>query len=50
MTLLFEQAGADLEYPGMLCVETVNTGPDARTLAPGSSHHIAARIRVETLG
>lgn len=39
----------DDEYPGMLCVETVNTATDARTLAPGDTHLLAAEIGVEPL-
>ncbi len=39
----------DEEYPGMLCVETVNTATDARTLSPGEAHRIAMQIAVEPL-
>lgn len=39
----------DDEYHGMVCVETVNTGSDARTLPPGATHCIATRISVEPL-
>lgn len=39
----------DDEYLGMLCVETVNTGCDARTLPPGTTHRIITRISVEPL-
>lgn len=39
----------DHEYPGMLCVETVNTATDARTLAPGATHCIAATILAEPM-
>ncbi len=37
----------DDEWPGMLCVETANAGPDAITLAPGATHNMTATIRVE---
>jgi glucose-6-phosphate 1-epimerase len=28
----------DHEWPGMICIETANTAPDAITLAPGGRH------------
>lgn len=34
----------DDEYRAMLCVETANARDDARTLAPGNSHLLEARI------
>ncbi|MCE9615575.1 MAG: D-hexose-6-phosphate mutarotase [Lentisphaerae bacterium] len=39
----------DTEYPGMICVETVNTATDVRVVAPGATHCIAATISVEPL-
>ena len=39
----------DDEYPGMVCVETVNTASDARVIAPGDAHTLAATIHVERL-
>ena len=35
---------ADDEWPGMLCVETVNAFDHALTIAPGGSHVMTARI------
>lgn len=37
----------DSEWPGMLCIETANTGTDAITLAPGDWHAMSATIRLE---
>lgn len=37
----------DEEWPGMLCIETCNAGPNSVTLAPGQSHTMMAGIRVE---
>ncbi|MGB8168973.1 MAG: D-hexose-6-phosphate mutarotase [Chthoniobacteraceae bacterium] len=34
----------DDEWPQMLCIETANTGDDAITLAPGSTHSMSATI------
>lgn len=39
----------DLEYPGMVCVETANAAPDERTLAPGAAHSLQATLRTEPL-
>jgi glucose-6-phosphate 1-epimerase len=36
----------DDEWPGMLCVEPSNVGPDARTLAPGEAHTMSVGIEV----
>lgn len=36
----------DDEWPGMVCVETVNALGHAVDLAPGASHHLVARIGV----
>jgi glucose-6-phosphate 1-epimerase len=36
----------DLEWPGMLCVETCNVNRYTRTLAPGESHTMTATIDV----
>ena len=37
----------DDEYLGMLCVETTNAVEDSVTLAPGQSHTLQAKIRIE---
>ena len=37
----------DDEWPRMLCIETVNAGADAVTLAPGARHATTAVVRVE---
>ena len=37
----------DDEWPGMLCVETVNAEDNAVTVAPGACHTMEARISVE---
>jgi glucose-6-phosphate 1-epimerase len=37
----------DDEWPGMVCVETVNALDHAVTLTPGASHHMTAFIRAE---
>lgn len=39
----------DDEWPGMLCIETANLGPDAVTIKPGKSHTMEARIAVQSL-
>jgi glucose-6-phosphate 1-epimerase len=39
----------DDEWPGMLCVETVNALDHAVTIPAGGSHHLVARIGVEPL-
>ncbi len=39
----------DDEYPAMLCVETTNAGPDARTIPPGQEHRLETRILVEPM-
>ncbi len=39
----------DDEWPQMLCVEAVNALDQAVELAPGQSHTVRQRIRVETL-
>lgn len=36
----------DLEWPGMVCVETCNVNQHTRTLAPGESHTMTATIEV----
>jgi D-hexose-6-phosphate mutarotase len=36
----------DDEYRGMVCIETANAADDVITVAPGSSHHLRARISV----
>jgi glucose-6-phosphate 1-epimerase len=36
----------DDEWPGMLCIETANCGSDTITLAPGTTHAMAAVIRL----
>ncbi len=36
----------DEEWPGMLCIETANTGADAVTLTPGATHSMSATISV----
>jgi len=38
----------DDEWPRMICVETANAHGNAITLAPGASHVMEARIRLET--
>lgn len=38
----------DEEYKGMVCVETTNALNDARTVAPGASHSISAKIALST--
>ncbi len=40
----------DDEWPGMVCVETVNALDHAVTLAPGASHHMTANIGAEAIG
>ena len=37
----------DNEWPGMLCIETVNARVNAVTLAPGQMHAMCAIVRVE---
>jgi D-hexose-6-phosphate mutarotase len=37
----------DDEWPGMLCIETANVGPNAVELEPGQSHSMTAIISVE---
>lgn len=37
----------DDEWPGMLCIETANAGPNAVELEPGQSHSMSAIISVE---
>ena len=39
----------DAEWPGMLCIETVNARGNAITLAPNQSHIMRAVIRVEQI-
>ena len=39
----------DDEWTGMLCVETCNAGPNARTLGSGESHTMSALIEVHDL-
>ena len=39
----------DDEWPQMLCVEAVNALDQAVELAPGQSHTVRQRIRVDTL-
>ena len=34
-------------WPGFLCVETANAGPDTLTLAPGQAHTLQALISIE---
>lgn len=36
-------------WQGMLCVETANAGPDARTLGPGETHTMRATLSVESV-
>jgi glucose-6-phosphate 1-epimerase len=38
----------DDEWKGMICIETVNAGPNAVTLDAGTSHEMRARIEVES--
>ena len=38
----------DDEWPGMLCIETVNFADNAVTIPPGESHTMQARIAVST--
>ena len=40
---------SDDEWPGMLCIETVNARSNAITLAPGQTHAMRATIHVEPL-
>lgn len=40
----------DDEWPGMLCIETANAGPDALTLEPGEEHVMSALVTVGPLG
>ena len=40
----------DDEWPGMLCIETVNARSNAVTLAPGQTHAMRATLHVEPLG
>lgn len=37
----------DDEWPGMVCVESANVGPNAITLAAGESHTLTTTIKVE---
>ena len=37
----------DEAYKEMVCVESVNTGKDVITLAPGESHMLGTAITVE---
>lgn len=37
----------DNEWPGMVCIETVNAAENSVTLAAGERHAMLARIRVE---
>ena len=37
----------DDEYPGMVCVETANAGPDLVTVPPGGEARLSAHITVE---
>lgn len=37
----------DEEWPGMVCIETVNARENALSLAPGQRHEMQARIHVE---
>lgn len=37
----------DDEWPGMVCVETCNAGPNSVTLAAGETHEMTALLRVE---
>ena len=37
----------DDEWPGMLCIETVNARVNAVTLPPSQAHAMRANIRVE---
>ena len=37
----------DDEWPGMICVETVNAGLHKVKVNPGHSHTTVARIKVE---
>ena len=37
----------DDEWPGMVCIETANAGPNAITIHTGESHTMMARIRVK---
>lgn len=39
----------DADYTAMLCVETANAGPDARNLAPGGEHRLAAEYTLSPL-
>ena len=39
----------DDEWPGMLCIETVNARTNAVTLTPGQTHTMRAAIHVETI-
>lgn len=39
----------DAEWPGMLCVETVNALDHALTIPPGGSHHLVAHLAAEPL-
>ncbi len=39
----------DDEWPGMVCIETVNALDHAVTLPAGGSHHLVARIGVEAI-
>jgi glucose-6-phosphate 1-epimerase len=36
----------DEEWPGMVCVETVNAAKHAVELAPGAMHSMTQRVRV----
>ena len=38
----------DDEWPGMVCIETANLGPDAVTIKPGKSHTMEARISIHS--
>jgi glucose-6-phosphate 1-epimerase len=39
----------DEEWPGMICIETVNAVDNAVTLAEGASHELSATVTVETI-